>query len=186
MFPPENGDRFQRTCRAGTVLLPHKMNQDEPERKKFAFAKFQCALSVGAFCLRGLVLSVPLTCPEAQLTMPLPNLSCSSGPGIPYKEDIMSDWHYAQTNQEEELANLHFFSMKKTLPAGEVYFRITIKEFAVPPRGMSARFFAEADKQVNQKIAPVVPFGFGESLRGALSECMKMIRQFPYDGEEQG
>jgi hypothetical protein len=105
--------------------------------------------------------------------------------GNHHGEDIVTDWHYAQINKEEELAQLHFFSMKKTLPGGEVYFRITIKEFATPPRGMSARFFAEADKQVNQNIAPVVPFGFGESLRGALSECMKMIRQFPYEGEEK-
>ena len=97
----------------------------------------------------------------------------------------MSDWQYAQISKEEELAQLHFFSMKKKLPVGEVYFRITIKEFAAPPPGMSARFFAEADKPVNQKIAPVVPFGFGESLRGALSECMRIIRQFPYEGEEQ-
>lgn len=105
--------------------------------------------------------------------------------GNHFGEDIVSDWQYAQANKEEELAELHFFSMKKTQPGGGVYFRITIKEFAAPPPGMSARFFAEADKPVNQKIAPVVPFGFGESLRGALSECMKMIRQFPYEGEEQ-
>lgn len=97
----------------------------------------------------------------------------------------MSEWQYAQVNKEEELAQLHFFSMKKTQPGGGVYFRITIKEFAAPPSGMSARFFAEADKPVNQKIAPVVPFGFGESLRGALSECMRMIRQFPYEEDEE-
>ena len=96
----------------------------------------------------------------------------------------MSDWQYAQASKDEELAQLYFFSMKKKQPGGEVNFRITIKEFAAPPPGMSARFFAEADKAVNQKIAPVVPFGFGESLRGALSECMRMIRQFPYEGEE--
>lgn len=98
----------------------------------------------------------------------------------------MSDWHYAHTNKAEELAQLHFFSMKKTQPGGEVSFRITVKEFAAPPPGLTVRFFAEADKAVNQKIAPMVPFGWGDSVRSALTECMKMIRQFPYEGEEKG
>ncbi len=98
----------------------------------------------------------------------------------------MSDWQYAHINNAEELAQLHFFTMKKTQLDGIVYFRITVKEFAAPPPGMSARFFAEADKPVNQKIASVVPFGWGDSIRSALSECMRMIRQFPYEGEEQG
>jgi hypothetical protein len=98
----------------------------------------------------------------------------------------VSDWHYAHFNSAEELAQLHFFLMKKTQPEGEVYFRITIKEFAAPPPGLTVRFFAEADKSVNQKIAPVVPFGWGDSLRSALTECMRMIRQFPYEGEERG
>lgn len=98
----------------------------------------------------------------------------------------MSDWHYAHTNKAEELAQLYFFSMKKTQPDGEISFRITVKEFAAPPQGLTVRFFAEADKPVNQKLAPVVPFGWGDSLRTALTECMKMIRQFPYEGEERG
>lgn len=98
----------------------------------------------------------------------------------------MTDWHYCHTNSAEELAQLHFFSMKKVQPGGAVSFRITIKEFAAPPPGLAVRFFAEADKQVNQKIAPLVPFGYGDSLRSALAECMRMIRQFPYEGEEQG
>jgi hypothetical protein len=126
------------------------MNQDGPERKKFAITEFHCALPAKFLHLRGSISPIPLTCQEAQPTIPMPNLFCSSGAGISYQEDIVSDWHYAQINPEEELAHLHFFSMKKTLPGGEVYFRITIKEFAAPPRGMSARFFAEADKQVNQ------------------------------------
>ena len=81
----------------------------------------------------------------------------------------MSDWQYARVNDSEELAQLHFFLMKKTQRGGEVYFRITVKEFAVAPPGLSVRFFAEADKPVNQKTASVVPFGWGDSLRRALS-----------------
>jgi len=46
--------------------------------------------------------------------------------------------------------------------------------------------FAEADKSLNQKPAPVVPSGWGESLLSALSDCMRMIRQSPNEGEERG
>ena len=118
--------------------------------------------------------------------MRLQDLFCSAGAGIREKEDFVTDWHYAHSNSAEELAQLHYFLMKKVQPGGGVYFRITVKEFAAPPPGLAARFFAEADKPVNQKIAPVVPFGWGDSLRSALSECMRMIRQFPYEGEEGG
>jgi hypothetical protein len=89
-------------------------------------------------------------------------------------------------NNAEELVQLHFFLMKKTQPEGEVYFRITVEEFAAPPPGLSVRFFAEADRSVNQKTASVVPFGWGDSLRRAISECVRMIRQFPPEGEEGG
>jgi hypothetical protein len=172
------------------IRLPPKMNQDEPQRKVFAFVEFPRALARREFHQRHCggrlpVPRVPLTCPGAQPNMPLPILFYPYGWGNYFREDIVSDWQYCQVNKEEELAQLYFFSMKKTQVGGGVYFRITIKEFAAPPAGMSARFFAEADKSVNQKIAPVVPFGFGESLRGALSECMKMIRQFPYEGEDR-
>lgn len=97
----------------------------------------------------------------------------------------MSEWHYAQTDRSEELAELHSFSMKKCEEKAEVSFRITVKEFAVPPPGQFVRFFAEADKPVNQKTAPIVPSGWGDSLLKALSDCMRIIRQFPYEGEER-
>lgn len=98
----------------------------------------------------------------------------------------MSEWDYAQADRSEELAQLHFFSTKKKREhGGEVEFRITIKEFAVPPPGQFVRFFAEADKSVNQHTAPIVPCGWGDSLAKALSDCMRMIRQFPYEGEER-
>ncbi len=98
----------------------------------------------------------------------------------------MSEWHYAQTDRSEELAQLHFFSMKKCEQGGEVDFRITVKEFAVPPPGQFVCFFAEADKPVNQKTTPIVPSGWGDSLLKALSDCLRMIRQFPYEGDERG
>ncbi|HKV63854.1 MAG TPA: hypothetical protein VJO16_18240 [Candidatus Acidoferrum sp.] len=96
----------------------------------------------------------------------------------------MSDWKFAQKDVSEELALLHHFSFKKQQGAGEVRFVITVREFATPPQGQYARFFAQADKQVNQKIAPILPTGWGSSILEALTACVRMIREFPYEGEE--
>ncbi len=96
----------------------------------------------------------------------------------------MSDWKFAQKDVSEELALLHLFSFKKRQSGAEICFLITVKEFVTPPRGQFARFFAQADKHVNQKTAPVLPTGWGNSLLDALSDCTRMIREFPYEGEE--
>lgn len=98
----------------------------------------------------------------------------------------MADWHYAQADPSEELALLHNFSIKKQQPGGAVEFRITVREFAVPPASHRQRYFAEADKPVNQKTAPVVPCGWGDTMLAALSDCIRMIRQFPYEAEKGG
>ncbi len=98
----------------------------------------------------------------------------------------MADWHYAQADPSEELAQLHIFSMKKQQPGGNVEFQITVREFAVPPASHRQRFFAEANKPVNQKTAPVVPCGWGDTVLAALSDCIRMIRQFPYEAEISG
>ena len=98
----------------------------------------------------------------------------------------MAEWEYAQTDRTEELAELHVFTMKKHQPGGDVTFRITVKEDATPPLGQHLRFFAEADKPVNQKTAAFVPSGWGSSVLKALADCMRLIRQFPYEGDEKG
>lgn len=96
----------------------------------------------------------------------------------------MSDWRFAQKHIAEELAQLHLFSFKKSEKHREVCFVITVREFAAPPPGQFVRFFAQADKQVNQKLAPFLPSGWGNSLLDALSDCTRTIREFPYEGEE--
>jgi len=96
----------------------------------------------------------------------------------------MTDWMYVQENPTEQLAQLHYFSFLKQQPGGEVRFRIVIKEFATPPPGQRLRFFAEADKAVNQKTAAFVPCGWGHTLFNALGDCVRLIRQFPYEGPE--
>ena len=94
----------------------------------------------------------------------------------------MSEWTFAQTQPSDELAQLHFFSMKKCQADGDVEFRITVKEY-VDRNQYHMRFFAEADKQTNQKTAPFLPCGWGESLLEALSECVRSIHRFPYEGD---
>jgi len=41
----------------------------------------------------------------------------------------MTDWQFAQSDPSEELALLHFFSMKKHEPEGEIEFIITVREY---------------------------------------------------------
>jgi hypothetical protein len=97
----------------------------------------------------------------------------------------MSDWVYIQADCAEQLMRLHHFSIVKQQTGGGVTFAITVKEFAVPPPGQRVRFFAEADKAVNQKTASFVPCGWGDSIFSALGDCVRLIRQFPYEGEER-
>lgn len=93
----------------------------------------------------------------------------------------MSDWKYAQRDPAEQLARIHYFSMKKQQPEGEVEFVITVREY-VTPEIQSLQFFAQADKQTNQTSMPFTPSGWGTTLLAALSECIKAIHKFPYEG----
>jgi hypothetical protein len=95
----------------------------------------------------------------------------------------MADWIYAQTDPAEELAQLSYFSMKKQQPGGEVEFIVTVREY-VERNKQFMKFYAQADKQVNQKTAPLTPYGWGETMLAALSECLGMIRRYPYEAEE--
>jgi len=92
----------------------------------------------------------------------------------------VADWVHAQRDPAEELAELRYFSFKKRQPDGEIEFVITVKEFAVR-NAVQMQFYAQADKEVNQATAPFRPFGWGDSLLAALTECIKAIRQYPYE-----
>jgi hypothetical protein len=96
----------------------------------------------------------------------------------------MEDWKYLQTHSSEALAKLHFFSIKKRHPAGEVELRITVHEYVAAEIG-DLLFYAEADQDLNQKTAPFRPCGWGSTLSAALSECVRNIRRFEYEGPEQ-
>jgi hypothetical protein len=95
----------------------------------------------------------------------------------------MEDWGFAQTHISQQLAQLHMFSITKVQPGGEVEFIVTVKEF-VTPKEPTMHFFAQADKMTNQKTAPYRPTGWGKSLLEALSECVKAINRFPYEGTD--
>jgi hypothetical protein len=90
----------------------------------------------------------------------------------------MAEWTYAQQDPAEEFALLHQFSFKKAQAGGDVEFTITVREYA-ERNSLQMRFFARADREVNQDAAPFVPFGWGPTLLDALTECLKGVRQYP-------
>lgn len=96
----------------------------------------------------------------------------------------MGDWVHIQARAGEQLMQLHHFVIIRQQAGGDVTFAITVKEYAVPPPGQRVRFYAEADKYVNQSTAAFLPCGWGNSLFSALGDCVRMIREFPYEGEK--
>ena len=92
----------------------------------------------------------------------------------------MSDWQFAQTDPSEDFAKLHLLAMQKKQPTGNVEFIITVFEY-VNRSQLKLKFYARADKQVNQKTAAFTPFGWGDSMLMALNECKKMIQDYPYE-----
>ena len=95
----------------------------------------------------------------------------------------MPEWHFAQQDPSEELCQLHHFAMKKRQADGDVEFVITVREYIHPP-DPTMRFFAQTDKQTNQKTAAYTPCGWGPTLLAALSDCMRAIERFPYEASQ--
>jgi hypothetical protein len=94
----------------------------------------------------------------------------------------LSEWQFAHADKAEKFALVHQFSLTKVQGDREIEFRISVKEFVMPP-DPAMKFYAEADKQTNQHTMPYTPTGWGSTLLKALSECMGAIRRFPYEGE---
>jgi len=94
----------------------------------------------------------------------------------------VAEWVHAQKDPAEELAQLHYFSFKKRQGEGEIEFVITVREYAAR-NAMQMRFYAQADREINQRTAAFRPFGWGDSLLGALTECMRVIREYAYEPE---
>jgi hypothetical protein len=90
------------------------------------------------------------------------------------------DWEYVETEPAEAFCRMEYFGIKKVLENGcSVEFLVTVREYVQRPDPAMA-FFAQADKQVNQKTAPYTPVGWGSTRNDALWECVKAIRKFPY------
>ena len=92
----------------------------------------------------------------------------------------MAEWSYVECEASEGFCQLHHFAIKKHQDGAEIEFIITVREYVTPP-DPAMRFFAQADKQTNQKTAPFTPVGWGHSMSAALHDCVKGIRRFPYE-----
>jgi hypothetical protein len=73
---------------------------------------------------------------------------------------------------------------QKEARCGAVEARITIKEF-VTFKTSDMQFFATADVELNQKTMKFQPCGWSDTLAGALSECLRNLRKFDYEADEQ-
>ena len=90
------------------------------------------------------------------------------------------DWEYVETEAAEAFCRVEHFGIKKVLDDGNaVEFLVTVREYVNRPDPAMC-FFAQADKQVNQKSAAYTPVGWGATRNDALWECIKAIRKFPY------
>ena len=63
--------------------------------------------------------------------------------------------------------SVELFSMTQKQGDREIEFVITVKEYANP----------------QDPAMPFTPCGRGNSLLKALSECMRAVRRFPYEGD---
>src|ERR1051325_3177483 len=99
-------------------------------------------------------LAIPQNCPPAAVVWLL-NLKLHVTILALFSEEIgdmadWSDWTFAQSDPSDELSQLHFYTMKKHQNGQIIEFRITVREF-VDRNDLGMRFYAEADKQTNQK-----------------------------------
>lgn len=85
----------------------------------------------------------------------------------------MSEWVFAQTDPSQQLAKLHFYSVKK----GEAEITIRVREF-VTPKDPTMKFFAEAETPIHTGATPYTACGWGDTLFTALAECVREINRF--------
>ena len=97
----------------------------------------------------------------------------------------MAEWTYIDTDASEAFCQIQYFGFRKKQANGDVDFIITLREYT-NPQDPALKFFAQADKQTNQKTAPFTPVGWGQTVSAALHECVKGIRRFPYEPPDQG
>src|SRR5687767_12900550 len=92
----------------------------------------------------------------------------------------MTDWQFAQRATLLRNSRSCIFSRCASGSPGDVEFIITVFEY-VSRNQLNMSFYARADKEVNQKTAPFTPFGWGDSIVRALTECKKQTQDYPYE-----
>jgi hypothetical protein len=96
----------------------------------------------------------------------------------------MADWTLAQRDPADALTRLHYFTMKKQQGDRAIEFLVTMRE-SIRDGDRPMQFIAQADKQTNQKTRPFTPTEWGSTLIEALSQCVREIHRFPYQGGDQ-
>ena len=91
----------------------------------------------------------------------------------------MAEWTYVDTEPSEAFCQIQYFGFRKSQATGNVDFVITLREFT-NPQDPALKFFAQADKQTNQRVAPYTPCGWGKTLLAALEECVREVNRFPF------
>ena len=91
----------------------------------------------------------------------------------------MREWGFAQTDPSQQLAQLHYFSIKKPY-AGERW-NSSLRSRSTSHQRADDDFFAQADKETT-RVRALPPRGWGRTLLEALSECVRAIERFPYEG----
>ena len=94
----------------------------------------------------------------------------------------MAEWEYAQGRPEDRLAKIDTYSVVTLQNGREIEFQITMREY-VTPKDPVMKFFAQSNRQTNQKTMPFTPTGWGTTLLKALSDCITAIHKFPYEGD---
>ena len=92
-------------------------------------------------------------------------------------------WEYLSDDPNLGLIKLHHFLVCRLQEGREIEFPVTVREYPEGSRKGPLRYFAQTDKQTNQKTAPYTPSGWGPTIDEALSACLKEIQRFPYEGE---
>ena len=93
----------------------------------------------------------------------------------------MSDWTFVETTAGESLCRVEHFGIHKEQDGRKIEFQIAVREYINPP-DKAMKYYAETDKQTNQRTAAYTPCGWGTTLSQALWECIGVIRRFPYEG----
>lgn len=92
----------------------------------------------------------------------------------------MAEWSWVETDAAECFCQIQYFGITKMQAQGGVEFIISVREYKHAP-DPALKFFAQADKQTNQKTMPFAPTGWGSTLVEALWECIREVRRFPYE-----